>query len=91
MGMPRQMFEFDANKAATNIKKHGISFAEAMTVFNDRSVRHFRMSSTLKMRNDSSQLNIINAAALVHLSSRDRRPHTAHRSAPDECSREKRL
>ncbi len=29
------MFEWDANKAATNLVKHGISFDEAKTVFDD--------------------------------------------------------
>ena len=33
--VPRQIFEFDPNKAQSNLKKHGISFAEAMTVFDD--------------------------------------------------------
>ena len=28
-------FQYDPRKAATNLKKHGISFVEAMTVFND--------------------------------------------------------
>jgi hypothetical protein len=28
-------FEWDANKAASNLSKHGVSFAEAMTVFGD--------------------------------------------------------
>ena len=28
-------FEWDANKAALNLSKHGVSFAEAMTVFGD--------------------------------------------------------
>jgi uncharacterized protein len=28
-------FEWDADKAASNAKKHGVSFAEAMTVFGD--------------------------------------------------------
>ena len=35
MKPPRQIFEFDATKAANNLKKHGVSFAEAMTVFDD--------------------------------------------------------
>ena len=35
MTYPRQIFEFDQTKAAINLKKHGISFAEAMTVFGD--------------------------------------------------------
>ncbi len=28
-------FEWDADKAASNLKKHGVSFAEAMSVFGD--------------------------------------------------------
>jgi uncharacterized DUF497 family protein len=28
-------FEFDPRKAVSNLKKHGISFSEAMTVFDD--------------------------------------------------------
>jgi len=31
----RQIFHFDAKKAQANLKKHGVSFAEAMTVFDD--------------------------------------------------------
>ncbi|SEG62518.1 hypothetical protein SAMN05421819_3898 [Bryocella elongata] len=31
----RQIFEFDPEKASANLKKHGVSFAEAMTVFDD--------------------------------------------------------
>ena len=29
------MFEWDANKAATNLRKHSVSFGEAATVFAD--------------------------------------------------------
>lgn len=29
------LFEWDANKARTNLQKHGISFDEGVTVFND--------------------------------------------------------
>lgn len=32
-------FEWDANKNASNIKKHGISFNEAKTVFTDEFAR----------------------------------------------------
>jgi uncharacterized protein len=28
-------FEWDANKAALNVSKHGVSFEEAMTIFGD--------------------------------------------------------
>jgi uncharacterized DUF497 family protein len=31
----RQIFEYDPAKAASNLAKHGVSFAEAMTIFAD--------------------------------------------------------
>jgi uncharacterized DUF497 family protein len=34
-------FEFDPHKAASNLKKHGISFREAMTVFDDPLAQTF--------------------------------------------------
>ena len=34
-------FEFDPAKAAANLKKHGISFREAMTVFEDPLAQTF--------------------------------------------------
>ena len=33
--VPRQLFQFDPKKAESNARKHGISFAEAMTIFDD--------------------------------------------------------
>jgi uncharacterized protein len=32
-------FEWNAAKAALNVRKHGVSFAEAMTVFDDEHAR----------------------------------------------------
>ena len=34
-------FEWDPRKAGSNLKKHGISFAEALTVFSDPAARIF--------------------------------------------------
>lgn len=34
-------FEWDANKAAENLRKHGVSFSEALTVFSDPMARIF--------------------------------------------------
>ena len=34
-------FEWDPRKAASNLKKHGVSFAEALTVFSDPAARIF--------------------------------------------------
>lgn len=39
MPMDHLNFEWDANKSASNIKKHGISFDEAKTVFTDEYAR----------------------------------------------------
>jgi uncharacterized protein len=41
MNFPHLSFEFDPAKAASNLKKHGVSFDEAATVFDDT------LSSTL--------------------------------------------
>jgi uncharacterized DUF497 family protein len=35
MTFPRLNFEFDPAKAKSNLAKHGVSFAEAITVFDD--------------------------------------------------------
>ena len=35
MPIPLLTFDFDPEKAASNLKKHGVSFREAMTVFDD--------------------------------------------------------
>ncbi len=41
MNFPHLSFEFDPAKAASNLKRHGVSFDEAATVFDDT------LSSTL--------------------------------------------
>ena len=43
-------FEWDADKAASNLDKHGIGFAEAMTVFGDPLENHDRGSGSLGER-----------------------------------------
>ena len=37
--MPRLVFEWDPAKAATNVRKHGVGFEEALTVFMDPLAR----------------------------------------------------
>jgi uncharacterized protein len=46
----RLNFEFDPAKAASNLKKHGISFHEAMTVFADPLAATFVDETTLGRR-----------------------------------------
>ena len=41
MNFPHLSFEFDPAKAAANLKKHGVSFREAMTVFDDPLAQTF--------------------------------------------------
>jgi uncharacterized DUF497 family protein len=36
--MKNSEFEWDDNKARSNLKKHGISFEEAVTIFNDPDI-----------------------------------------------------
>jgi len=50
-------FEFDPRKAASNLKKHGVSFAEAMTVFDDPLAQTFPMNSTPKRNAVPSRLD----------------------------------
>ncbi|MDR3567268.1 MAG: BrnT family toxin [Syntrophobacteraceae bacterium] len=35
-------FEWDPKKAKVNLKKHGVSFEEAASVFYDRAICHIR-------------------------------------------------
>ena len=46
MSSHRQIFEFDPIKAASNLKKHGVSFAEAMTILTIRWLPLCQMIST---------------------------------------------
>ena len=43
--MEKLRFEWDPNKAKTNIEKHGIGFEEAATVFADEQAVYFRQKS----------------------------------------------
>ena len=45
-------FEWDKEKEKSNIKKHGLSFKEAATVFLDESAIIFDIRSILKKRKD---------------------------------------
>jgi len=70
--MPLQ-FEWDLNKARTNVAKHGVSFQEAMTVFADPLARIFtdEAHSADERREINRSLNQISVA--LGLFCRDRR------------------
>jgi uncharacterized protein len=63
MPIHRLTFEFDPEKAAGNLKKHGVSFDEAVTVFDDP------LSSTLP---DDQHSDDENRFIIVGLSSQQR-------------------
>jgi len=51
-------FEWDDVKAATNLRKHGVSFELARTV-NDVLLLPFRIWSAVKPKRDGSQLDAL--------------------------------
>jgi uncharacterized protein len=64
MTYPQLSFEFDPGKAASNLKKHGVSFDEAATVFADP------LSSTLpddQHSEDDDRLIIVGLSASQRL------------------------
>jgi uncharacterized DUF497 family protein len=63
-------FEWDANKALSNLKKHGVSFQEAVTVFGDPlsitipDPRHSRMENrfvTIGISSESRTLVVVHS------------------------------
>lgn len=50
------VFEWDTNKAKSNLKKHGISFTEASSVFGDLLSITIDVLCTLRMKRDLSSL-----------------------------------
>ena len=46
------LFDWDDNKNAINLRKHGVGFEEASTVFFDERAILFDDPSTLLMKND---------------------------------------
>jgi len=65
-------FEWDKNKASSNIRKHGVSFDEARTVFNDPLARIFEDEehSTVERREIIIGHSIINRLLVVCFSER---------------------
>jgi uncharacterized protein len=80
-------FEFDPRKAAINLRKHGISFTEAMTVFDDPLAKTF--PDDLHSEEEDRYITIIIAtAASVSLTFGDGRPYSPDRSTPCRCGRD---
>ena len=70
MTFPRLTFEFDSDKAAANLRKHGVSFREATTVFDDPLAETFP---------DELHSEEEDRAITIGLSSRNRLLFVSHR------------
>jgi uncharacterized DUF497 family protein len=88
----RLTFDFDPAKAASNLRRHGVSFREAMTVFDDPLAQTFpdELHSEKEDRSIPPWL-IIETPAAVCFAPGSRKPHTPHRGATSNQSREDRL
>ncbi|MDQ2926395.1 MAG: BrnT family toxin [Acidobacteriota bacterium] len=69
--MSRQIFEFDPHKAATNLKKHGVSFREAMTVFDDPLAQTFPDDLHSEDEDRSITIGLSSVQRLLFLSHRE--------------------
>jgi len=58
-------FEWDAAKAASNLRKHGVSFDEARTVFYDEFAIQFHDESHSEQEDRFLMLGLSNAANLL--------------------------
>ena len=56
-------FEWDARKAKANLRKHGVSFEEARSVFNDRDA---------KLESDDDHSELEDRFILIGVSEKDR-------------------
>jgi hypothetical protein len=72
MPFARLHFEFDPAKAAANLRKHGIAFREAMTIFDDPLAQTF--PDELHSEDEDRSITI-------GLSSRNRLLFVSHREA----------
>lgn len=67
-------FEWDSGKAASNLRKHGISFDEAVTVFSDHLALTFADSDHFEFEDRSRTYGLSNKGRLlvvVHTERRD--------------------
>ena len=78
MNVPHLTFEFDPAKAAANLKKHGVSFDEARTVFNDPLAQTFPDELHSEDEDRSITLGLSSKPAAVRLTPVDREPYPPH-------------
>ena len=82
-------FEWDADKSASNLSKHGVSFGEAMTVFSDELEVTIPdpVHSNVELRFVSIWLSNAGRILVVSYTERDQRIRliSAREAAPKEC------
>jgi len=71
----RLTFEFDPAKAAANLKKHGVSFDEARTVFNDPLAQTFPDELHSEDEDRSITLGLSSKHRLLFVSHRETESH----------------
>jgi len=68
-------FEWDANKAVTNVRKHGVSFDEAVSVFADALALTFTDTDHCESEDRSRTYGISNKKRLLVVVHTERRNH----------------
>ena len=75
MPFARLHFEFDPAKAAANLRKHGISFREAMTVFDDPLAQTFPDELHSEDEDRSITIGLSSRNRLLFVSNRETENH----------------
>jgi uncharacterized DUF497 family protein len=81
-------FEWDGRKAASNLKKHRVSFDEAVTVFYDPLAATFEDTDHLKDENRLITVGYSAQGRLLVVAILTRRSRTPDQRAPCDVSRE---
>lgn len=84
-------FDWDAAKAATNVRKHGVSFAEGASVFGDPLAYTFVDPDHSQGEERWLTFGISHARRLLVISHADRDDHTRIISAREATSHERRI
>jgi len=66
-------FEWDASKAASNLRKHGVSFDEAVTVFADHQALTFADTDHFELEDRSRTYGLSNKGRLLVVIHTERR------------------
>ena len=89
MTFHRLSFEFDPAKAAANLRKHGIAFREAMTVFDDPLAQTFPDELHSEDEDRSITIGLSSRNRLLFVSHRETENHIRLIGARDATVTEK--